>query len=301
MADVCIWKYTPGEQKEDGILPVQLAQSPKTLNEASQQLPKGVYTTLRTYNYSKVLPLEDHIRRLDESSRLVGKPHLIDADALWKALGTAVFAYRLEDEKPAEESSWRDVRIRITMDLENNCGTLFITVEALQTPSLSEYQTGVRVVTIPGQRENPKAKQTDFISTGEAFRRDLPQGVNEALLVNRDGFILEGLTSNFFAIRNGNLITADTNVLPGITRSLVLNGALAENIPVKLEEIPVSDIVAIDEAFITSSSRSILPIQTIDDIQIGTIQPGPITQRLMLRFEQVLKERLVELPVPPLR
>src|SRR6266581_4375547 len=75
------------------------------------------------------------------------------------------------------------------------------------------------------RRENPHAKDTRFIATASGAYAKLPQGVNEGLLVATDESLLEGLSSNFFAVRDGVLHTEEDRVLLGVTRALVLEVA----------------------------------------------------------------------------
>ena len=103
-----------------------------------------------------------------------------------------------------------DVRVRITVDATKNPGDVYIALAPLITPSRSNYENGVQVISCNiGKRENPKAKLTNFISRAEVVRNNLPQGVHEALIVNGGGQILEGLSSNFFAVQDGELRVAD--------------------------------------------------------------------------------------------
>ena len=99
-------------------------------------------------------------------------------------------------------------------------------------------------------------------------------------MVGPSGEVLEGLSSNFFAIRDGVLITPDEGILPGLTRSLILDEAQKAGIPVRFEGLPVGDLRSLDEAFISSTSRAVLPITTIEGQPVGTGSPGPITQQL---------------------
>lgn len=301
MAKIETWKFASKKGQTAGLEPVLINPPPKTLNEASSSLPQGVYTTFRTYAGTKVLPLQDHIHRLEESSQLVGKPVYIDSEIFVRILSQALSVYYSnlhykEDENSPENES-KNSRIRITLDLENEPGRIYISIEPLKVPTPLDYQGGVRVVIIHGQRSNPKAKQTDFIITGETIRQELPERINEALLVGEEGRILEGLSSNFFAIKNGSLWTAETGILPGITRSLALQAANLEGLPVHLEGLPVSAIGSIDGAFITSSSRSILPVRMINYILVGNGHPDELTRRLMRKFSQEIQSRLIQLPV----
>ena len=257
---------------------------PQTLNAASLLLPEGVYTTFRTYAGGKIQPLEGHIRRLEESARLLGQPLALDRERILDALRRA---YPLT---PGEEA-----RVRLTVDLSREPGAVYLSLEPLALPTGEDYRRGVRVATCPYRRENPRAKRTAFIRVGEEFRRELPPGTNECLLVGEDGRILEGLSSNFFAWLRGELWTAEQGVLAGLIRARVLEAARALGLPVRLEGLPQTALPELQEAFITSSSRLILPVRQVDEVVVGGGAPGAVTQRLMKVIEEEVRRDLVAL------
>ncbi len=116
--------------------------------------------------------------------------------------------------------------------------------------------------------------------------------MHEGLLTDDAGAILEGLSSNFFAIVGGVLRTEGDRVLLGVTRSLVLEVAEAV-LPLEPRAVGRDERAAIAEAFVTSVSRSILPVVRIDDAVLGSGTPGPTTHLLMERFA-ALEAREVE-------
>jgi len=278
---VSTWKITAGGALEKLDHP---GAGPETLNAASLLLPEGVYTTFRTYPGGKIQPLEGHIRRLEESARLLGQPLHLDREQILGALR------RVYPLSPGEEA-----RVRLTVDLTREPGTVYLSLEPLTLPSEEDYRRGVRVSTCPYRRDNPRAKRTAFIRVGEKFRRELPPGTNECLMVDEDGRILEGLSSNFFAWFNGELWTAEQGVLAGLIRARVLEAAQALGLPLRLEGLPLSALPEVEEAFITSSSRLILPVRQVDNTVIGRGAPGPVTQRLMQAIEEDMRRDLVAL------
>jgi branched-chain amino acid aminotransferase len=157
--------------------------------------------------------------------------------------------------------------------------------ETLHTPSLKDYQQGVKVILVHFQRDNPLAKQTNFIEYAAGLRNKLPAGIHEALMVGEQGWVLEGLSSNFFAVKNGCLYTAGSGVLQGITQRVVMEIANARGIELRTQGVLVEALPDIDEAFITSASRGILPVCQIGDWQIGDGMPGVITKQLMSDYD----------------
>jgi branched-chain amino acid aminotransferase len=278
---IAVWRIVPGVEPSARI--DQLDMQPGSLDEGTRNLPAGGYTTFRTFGRTHVLRLSDHFKRLEETARLAGKALEIDQLLLRQGLRRALNAY------PAGET-----RVRITLDLVQQPGMIYLLVEGLHTPGSEAYENGVRVVTRRMQRNNPKAKLTNFIETASTVRRELPTGIEEAIMIGEDDRVLEGLSSNFFAVRQGTIWTAEQGVLSGITRSLVLEVIREEGILLRFEALPQSELAAVDEAFITSASRAVLPVVKIDDGPVGNGKPGPITRKLLQGYLNRLVQDLEE-------
>lgn len=250
-----------------------------SLDEAAPYLPQGAYTTLRTYHHTMALHLEDHFDRLEETARLAGRPEVLDRTVLRQALRMVIIQYEEDQE----------LRLRLVLDLSENPGQVAIAASPLFPPLAGEYASGVRTVTVTYERQNPKAKLTTAIVKAADLRKYLPNGVNEALMVDSAGRILEGLSSNFFAVKEGVLFTAEKEVLSGITRQIILEEAEQAGIPIHWGGFPVLELRMAQEAFISSSSRAVLPVRQVDDQIIGTGQPGPVTTLLSQRYQERLK------------
>ncbi|MFM8322140.1 MAG: aminotransferase class IV [Chloroflexota bacterium] len=285
------WKLTQDPAPVD-LIPLQApAEALASLDALSRWLPGGAYTTLRTFAGLKALALPDHLARLAETARLAGHPLDLDPERIRAGLRLALAA-GLPPGVPAGAPP--DRRLRITIDLEAQLGTVYLSSEPLRLLPRPAYAHGVRVVHTELERRLPKAKLTRFIESSGPVRRALPAEVNEAVMVDADGCLLEGLTSNFFAVRDGVLWTAEQGVLSGITRQVTLACAGELGLPVALQPLPLQAVPLITEAFITSASRGVLPVRQFDEWQIGPACPGPWTARLMAAYEQRV-EQLVEL------
>lgn len=286
---VLAWKLSQGTLE---IQPVM----PGTLDDACRRLPGGAYTTLRTYHPKRALFLSDHFRRLEESAALSGLPVSIDharlRSALRFVLNEAKVAFQGDNPVP-------DFRIRIVLDLESQPGDLYLVLAALTTPSTQEYKQGVAVILSSLQRALPGAKLTSFINMTAEI--DLPPGVNEALLLDKQGCILEGMSSNFYAIIHGILFTAGEGILPGLTRSLVLEVAGMSSIPLNLQAPGIASIPEFSEAFLTSTSRGVLPVREIADLTVGAGQvigsgkPGPLTRTIARLYQERVQQLLEEI------
>jgi branched-chain amino acid aminotransferase len=257
-----------------------------SMSQATAGFPQGAYTTFRTYGGSRVLRFDQHLRRLEESVELQGRPGA--------RLSRADVGAALAEAIAAGGAASRDWRLRLTFAPPG----LFAAIEPFEPLPPALYATGVACVTVPLHRENPHAKDTRFLKEASGAYERLPVGVQEGLMVAEDGAILEGLSSNFFAVRDGALRTEGERVLLGVTRSLVLEvaGAL---VPVVTAAVRREELRSLSECFITSVSREVLPVVRIDGVAIGGGMPGPVTRGVMAAFEELVRQEARPLTSPP--
>ena len=252
-----------------------------TLDAVSLQLPDGIYTGLRTYDRNRISGLSAHLQRLVDSHALIGRPLRLDPSLLRSALRQVISRENLAV-----------ARLRITLPFDR--AEAYISIEPFQLHPEEFYRCGVRCATTHLRREIPGAKRTNFIAPSRALKAETDPGIHEMLLVDDRGRILEGLTSNFFAVLAGQLYAADDDVLQGVTRGAVLADA-ADLGEVVYDSITLDDLPQVTEAFITSSGREVMPVIQIDQHRIGTGQPGEVTKELMARYHRRCLE-LAELP-----
>jgi branched-chain amino acid aminotransferase len=251
----------------------------ESLAEAQAALPEGAYTTLRTYGGNGVVRLAAHLRRLEDSAALEGTPGRLDKDGARAALGRAL-----------REAGHAESRVRLTFAPPR----LFIAVEPFTPLDPGLYERGVACVTLELRRGNPQAKDTRFIATArEAYAR-LPPGVEEGLLVADDGTLLEGLSSNFFALLGGVLRTEQERVLEGVTRSLAIEAA--EPVVALLRKgVRRDELPLLTEAFITSVSRELLPVVRVDGRPVGDGRVGQKTRAILEAFAALVAREREEL------
>lgn len=254
----------------EGLQPAPYAAT--SLAEAIPFEPRGVYTVGRTYNRLFTLLFDEHLARLAESARLESIPARIDRAALRDALRRLI-----------ESSDYTDARFRITIP-HHAPHTAIISLERL-IPILPEvYENGVRVVTLHMARHNPAAKSTTWMSARKAATDAFPPGVYEGILVDEGGHLLEGTSSNFYAVMDGVLRTAGEGVLHGIAQRVVETVA-PDIIPIDWRPVRADQLWALDEAFLTSASRGVVPIVMIDAQIIADGRPGPVTRRLGAAYD----------------
>lgn len=251
------------------------------LADASQyEAQKGVYTVTNTYHRTQILKFDAHLDRMEQSAHLAGIALTLDRARMRQTLRQMIV-----------DSGFGDVRFRITVGADAP-DEFVITLEPFTPLPITIIENGVICVTIPNSaRQNPLVKSTEWMHQRDEIKQS---DAYETLLLDNHQHILEGTGSNFYAIKVNTLYTAGEGVLGGIARLIVLD--VAQNIiPIQLIPISVDDIPYIQEAFITSSSRGIIPVVKIDNHTIGDGRVGKITKHLREAYQAWVDGHLEEL------
>jgi branched-chain amino acid aminotransferase len=116
-------------------------------------------------------------------------------------------------------------------------------------------------------------------------------GVEEAIMLNTDGFVAECTGDNVFIVQKGRLMTPplSAGALYGITRNTVLDCARSAGMPVSEPLLTRYDIYNADEMFLTGTAAEMIPVVKVDGRVIGSGQPGPVTHRLLAAFRETTK------------
>ncbi len=246
----------------------------------------GVYTVGNTWHTTKALLFDAHLERLEASARHQRIAIDYDRQQLKAALRTMILA-----------SDYGDVRFRISVSAARP-DSLLITLEPYHPPDEALVRQGVRCVTSGvAQRKGPAAKTSDWMHIRGKLPDATAPGVYEIILLDKSGFMLEGATSNFYAIANGHngqLYTAGSGILAGISRRILLEVG-RDILPLRLQAPHIDDLPGMLEAFLSSSSRGVIPIVAIDGRSIGNGAVGEYTKRLRQAYQRWVAEHLEEL------
>jgi branched-chain amino acid aminotransferase len=254
---------------------------------------EGVYETLRTYHRRPFL-YERHAERLRKSASLMALPvPFSDADLL-RAMNDTVAAH------PAgmSEAYIRVLLTRGVGELTYNpaacpAPTTVIIVKPFPEPHARTFDEGIKVALVSVRRNHPQAlnpmiKSNNLLNNALAMQEALKTGADEALMCNQAGDIVECSQSNFFIVRDGQVLTPPLSggLLPGITRAFVIELARELQIPAREERLTPEDLRLADEAFITGTTREVTPVVMVDAGPIGGGQPGPISRKLLDLFRR---------------
>ena len=246
----------------------------------------AVYETLRTYG-GRPFHLDRHLERLRRSAQRLaiaipkGDDALArDLDALLRQAANSESYIRLIVSRGVGDISYHFDRMAGP--------TIVLVVKPLAVIPPQHYVDGVPVILSSVRRNDPRAldpamKSCNLINNILAVQEAQAKGAFEPIMLNAIGEVAESASANVFLVQAGDLLTPplDAGILPGVTRRVVIDLAAALGIPVREEPIAVKDLLAADEAFITSTLKEVMPISTIDGRPVGSGRPGPVTLRLL--------------------
>ncbi|MBD3156387.1 hypothetical protein GF369_01020 [Candidatus Peregrinibacteria bacterium] len=232
----------------------------------------AVYETMRTKD-GDVWLFGKHIKRLKKSAKAVGIKIPYTTKEIRRMIETLI-----------EKNKSKEVRIRITLSRGSHGldfgpvkkPTFLVQTKPIVLPPETLYETGVSVVTYTIERPMPKVKSTSMLPTIAAYRYARKKNAFEAVLVDHRGRISECSMSNIFFVRKGKLITPKHNVLEGTVRNLVIKQGKAKRTTIKKRDLP-----KMEECFITSTIKGVLPVTNINGKCVGDGNVGPITKNLM--------------------
>ncbi|WP_024850657.1 branched-chain amino acid transaminase [Hydrogenovibrio kuenenii] len=159
-------------------------------------------------------------------------------------------------------------------------------------------QRGIKIATSSFTRHHPNITMTKAKSNGQymnsmlALQEATSHGCDEALLLDKDGFVSEGSGENFFMVKEGVIYTPFlTSALDGITRKTIIQFAKEEGFEVVERNITRDEVYIADEAFFTGTAAEVTPIRELDNREIGTGSRGPITELLQAKYFDVVHGR----------
>jgi len=235
----------------------------------------GVYETLQVVR-GRIFLLNDHLRRLQHSATAIGLSLPADLEQL------ASWATDLVEETGRTEGTLRV--LALNSDTYTTPAIYMILLPPVQHPRRL-YEEGASAITFEGERALPTAKTLNTLVNFLAQRAARAAGCHEGLLVARDG-IREGATSNVFAVINDTLVTPpDFMVLPGVTREIVLRLAQQRGFPIAYHPLSLTTISSWQEAFLTSTSRHVMPLTRVNGQPINGGGVGTVTRTLKDAFE----------------
>lgn len=257
----------------------------------------GVFEGVRAYKTPSgpcIFRLEDHTRRLHNSAHILRIKIPFSEEEINAAQKTVIIKNELEEGylRPVCFLGSESMGLRAT-DL-----SVHVAVAAWPWPNYMDPEAkdrGIRVRTSSYTRHHVnstmcKAKATgNYTNSMLALQEALDSGCDEALLLDNEGYVVEGSGENLFMVRDGKLYTpALTSCLDGITRNTIMTFAEELGTPATEKQITRDELYIADEVFFTGTAAEVVPIREIDGRTIAKGTKGPLTDKLQtMYFQQV--------------
>jgi branched-chain amino acid aminotransferase len=254
----------------------------------------GVFEGIRAY-HGKVFRLDEHIERLYDSAKAIG---LVIPIAPAEMSGVVVESCR---RNGIANGYIRLVVSRGVGDLGLNpylCpkASVICIAATIQLYPAALYQSGMEIVTVATPRNhpealNPRIKSLNYLNNIMAKMEAIRAGVQEALMLNLQGYVAECTGDNLFVFRDGKLVTppATEGALEGITRNAVIELARKKGLDMREERLSRFDIYTADEMFLTGTGAELIPVVKVDGRAIGDGGVGPVFKGLLGDFHELVK------------
>ena len=253
----------------------------------------GVFEGIRFYNH-RVFRLEEHIRRLYDSAKSILLTIPLTPQEMIAATCATIRANGLVDGY---------IRLVITRGVgpmglsPYKCpkASVIIIVDTISLYSEEAYANGLTMATCSSRRPShdilsPQVKSLNYLNNVMAKVEALQAGAEEGLILNDLGLVAECTGDNVFVIRDGFITTPPitAGALPGITRAAVIDIARELGIPLAERDLSRHDIYTCDECFLTGTAAEVIAAPKLDQRVLGTGKPGPITQKIIARFREIV-------------
>ncbi|MBM7555559.1 D-amino-acid transaminase [Halanaerobacter jeridensis] len=273
---------------------VALEEATVSIEDRGFQFGDSIYEIIKLYN-GKLFKLEDHIQRLFNSAHQIR----LDLDYSKEEL-KELTQQVLEKNKNSERKEAGGLYIQITRgaaprshsfssDLEPTVIMYLLPAKKIESEIREE---GVTAITMPEQRwQHCNIKTNNLLPNILTSHRAKKEGADEGIFVTEEGMVTEGTSSNVFIVNNDKILThpADGEILPGITRELVLELA-ADKFNVQEKKFSLKELYQADEVFITSTPKEVLGVIEVDDKQIAQGEVGPITKEIHKLYQNYIEE-----------
>jgi branched-chain amino acid aminotransferase len=263
----------------------------------------GVFEGIRAYN-GVVFKLKEHIDRLYTSA------HTIMLEIPWsKEKMTRAVLDTLKKNK-LKDSYIRLVVTRGVGDLgldPRKCSKptiIVITEPMIVLHSKEKIERGITTMITwvkrdPVDATTHEVKSLNYLNSVLGKIESNIAGVDEAICLDKTGFVCEGVAENIFIVKEGNVITPPTatGALRGITRTVVIKLVEKLRYPLIERNITPNELFTADEVFLTGTAAEITPVREVNKRKIGDGKPGPITKRLIQEFNKLVKDTKEGVPI----
>lgn len=245
---------------------------------------ESIYEVIRIM-HGIPLFIEEHLARFANSTRLAGLSNKFDKANIISNLIKLAAINNLKTGNIKITCTYNSMSSLISSD------EMFMYFIPHHYPQLSDFQEGVKIVSLVAERPNPNAKIHHAGLRKDADDLIFKNNVFEVLLISQDGIITECSRSNIFFVSDNKVITTPIEfVLPGITRGLVIDICKKQNIVFNEQKVFFSQLNDYQAAFITGTSPKVLPVSEIDNFLFNP--QHPILQKIIKSYDGIIDNYL---------
>lgn len=266
------------------------AEAKVSVFDSSVQGGDAVWEGLRVYN-GRIFLLDAHLDRLFDSAKAMAFTQVPTRTEIKQAIFDTLRANHMRDNVHIRLTLTRGKKVTSGMSPKlNQYGPCLIVLAEWKPPVYD--QNGIRLITSAIRRNSPqcidsKIHHNNLINNILAKIEANVAGVDDAVMLDLNGFVSETNATNIFLVRRGILLTPHADsCLPGITRGYVMELARANNIPLQERNLSISEVYSADEMFTTGTMGELSPVLEVDGRTIGNGAIGPLTQRLQALFSE---------------
>jgi len=262
----------------------------------------GVFEGIRAYN-GVVFKLKEHIDRLYRSAHAIMLQIPMTKEQMINAVLETLRKNKLKDAY---------IRLVVTRGVGDlgldprKCSkpTIIIITDTIALHKSEAKEKGITAMLTwvkrdPVDATSHEIKSLNYLNSILAKIEANINGVDEAICLDKNGYVCEGVAENIFIVKNGRIYTPPsyTGALPGITAETVKELAKSLGYEVIEKNITPYELFTADEVFFTGTAAEIVPVREINKRQIGNGKPGPITKRLMEEFSRLVQDPKHGIPI----
>ncbi|WP_281975395.1 branched-chain-amino-acid transaminase [Halobacillus litoralis] len=279
------WIYLSGEyvRKEEAVVSVY---------DHGFLYGDGVFEGIRVYE-GNIFKLEEHLGRLYDSAKSIMLHIPYDKEELEEIIAETVRRNQLETAY---------IRVVVSRGAGNlgldpaSCAQprLVVIAEALSLFPKELYERGVRLASVSSRRNRPdvlppQVKSLNYLNNILVKMEANQAGVDEALMMNDQGYVTEGSADNIFIVKNGTILTPPTylGALEGITRNAIIDLAEEKGYNIKEQPFTRHDVYVADEVFLTGTAAEVIAVVEVDQRKVGDGRPGVVTNHLLSEFRKI--------------
>jgi D-alanine transaminase len=255
-----------------------------SINDRGFLFGDAVYEVIRSYD-GRLWCLTRHMRRLAHSLAAIDMEN-VDVDRVTKVVEETHRASEIPNALLYLQVT-RGVAPRSHAYARDLVPTVLVTVRDIAPKLAAIDYGGVAAVIAPDLRwRRCDIKSTDLLPNVLAKTHARDRGAHEAILVDAEGYVTEGTSNSVFWVRGRHLMTtpAGPEVLPSISREIVLEIALDEGLPLLIERTPLEQFRRAGEIFLAGTTSEVCPVIALDDASVGAGRAGPVTLQLQKAF-----------------